>query len=617
MYPVSQDFLSALRNSHTAISRVDLMSQGVVLVSDIPVIAGEVTGDVDALIRRRATLTLSPEFTITDMLSLLPPGNGGLWPLGNELKLYSGIELPPKIASTVTTYDNYLTLTGGAGFVMDTPDAAVLDLAGDVELIVDMELADWTFGAVIGMIVSKLDTLTIAAGGYSFIMASDTFNFQAGNGGTAYTATVGVPVPTSWPNGSRHRLRLRLDLNDGAGNRVFSVEESGDKGLTWAHLPGSPSATAGTISAIANYTMPLRVGQDIYGNNRLPNAKIYSWELRNGFSGGVVAGANYKQYGAGTYNHSDSLGNPFTMVAPAVFTSNVTTINYPALPVRNELAAMGVFRISKPTLTHTDEGLAITVEGFDRGRAASRNKARQPVSTLSGTSYSVFIQALIQQLLPWLDEFNFMDTSYLTPAIVFTPEEDLWKRAQDMATSIGAELFFDGDGVCVLREQPNPLYTPASFVYAAGEDATVTSIERSLDDEEAYNGVIFTSENSDLVLPLRSEVWDSNPDSPTYYDPAVPGDSLYGAVPQFISSQYITTQAQADLAAQVALEQVLGVIENISFEAVNNPAQTEGDVITVRDATIGVDHEYILSSLKIGLGETFTMGGTTRKRRAT
>lgn len=381
MYPVSAAFLAALRKSHTAICRADLLQRGEVLASGLPVLSGDVMDDTGASVRRRASLALAPTSEVLSMLAAQPPADGGLWPLGNELKLYGGIR-----------------------------------------------------------------------------------------------------------------------FRDGT----------------------------------------------------------------------------------------------------------------------EELASMGVFRINRPRVTEDPNGISAAVEGYDRGRSVTRARFTQPYTVAAGQNYSTAIQALVKSRLPWMPDgdFIFMETDFTTPMLVFSMDDDPWASAQDMAASFGAELLFDGDGRCVLRPVPDPLYTPSSFTYASGIDATVTAITRDLDDDQAYNGVIVNSSSTSLPVPIRAEVWDEDPSSPTYFDPSSPGDSLYGAVPYFMTSQYITTQEQANAAAAANLARVMGVIEAIDFQAVNNPAHEGGDIVDVKSDRIGVDATYILNSVRIGLGESFTMSGTTRRRRA-
>lgn len=381
MYPVSERFTAALHEPHTAVCRVDLLRRGDVIAEDVPVLSGDVVDDSAAVVRRSCTLALAPEQELLDLLAASPSADGGLWPLGNELRLRAGIR----------------------------------------------------FG-----------------------------------------------------------------------------------------------------------------------------------------------------------------------------------------PDDEEYATLGLFRIARPQLSSSSGELALSITGYDRGRSVSRARFTQPLEIVAGTNYSTAIRDLVLGRLPWLteDELRFMATDYTTPGLVFTSDDDPWKVAQDMASSFGAELFFDGDGVCVLQPQPDPAYTAPVASYLEGEDATLLALSRDLDDEQAYNGVIVVGESTDLPAPVRAEAWDTDPDSPTYYDPALPAESTYGAVPTFITSQYVTTQQQAQDAANANLARVAGVVESVEFAAVNNPAHTSGDVVELRRDVVNVNGVYILDSVKVGLGHAFTMSGTTRKRRA-
>jgi len=283
-----------------------------------------------------------------------------------------------------------------------------------------------------------------------------------------------------------------------------------------------------------------------------------------------------------------------------------------------EMSSMGIFRIARPEIARTAEEMTIVIEGFDRGRSVSRAKFVEPYGIAKNTNYCDAIKDLILSRLSWFDvnDFMCMDTEYLTPSLTFT-DEDPWQVAQDMAKSFGAELFFDGDGKLVLQPEPDPVYTPSSFTYESGEEATVTQITRDLNDEDAYNGVVVTATNSQLLSPIKAVAWDTDTNSPTRYDPDSPEDSLYGAVPLLVDSEYITDGQQAQDAANATLARVTGLISHCDFNAINNPAHISGDIVTIRDSKVGIDSVYILDSVQIGVGENFEMTGATRKRRVT
>lgn len=380
MYPVSARFLAALRKSHTELAHGDLYRQGELIFPEVPIVSGQVTDDSSALIRRRMALVLPATSEVLEALASTPPDNGGLWPLGNELKIHTGIQFGP----------------------------------GDEELV-----------------------------------------------------------------------------------------------------------------------------------------------------------------------------------------------------------PLGLYRISKPVIADTPEGPTVNLEGYDRSRSVSRAKFTQPYVIAVGTNYATAIKDLIKSRIATLTDADFilMSTDYTTPQLVFTIDDDPMEMAIQMASSMGAELFFDGDGKCVLRPEPDPLFDPSVFDYIEGEEATLTAINRDLDDELAYNGAIVVSENSELPAPLRAEAWDTTLTSPTYYDPAFPSASVYGAVPYSVSTQYITTQEQCQDAANAELARRLGVIEQLQFNAVNNPAHQSGDIVTVGRAAIGASGVNILDNFTLTFGEGSSMAGATRKRR--
>lgn len=284
----------------------------------------------------------------------------------------------------------------------------------------------------------------------------------------------------------------------------------------------------------------------------------------------------------------------------------------------SEYVPMGLFRLSRAELSRSSSDLIVAVEGWDRGRSVSRASFVEPWHIRQGTNYNDAIRDLVRAKLPFLsdDEIKLAATNYTTPNLVFTgPTDDPWQKAQLMAESLGNELLFNGNGHLVSRGLPSPYSTPAVFVYAEGDDCTMITSTRDLSDEQAYNGVIATGESSSNITPVRAEAWDTDPASPTYFDPKSPETSIYGPVPFFMSSQYITTKAQAVDAAINNLGRVKGTVEAVSFTAINNFAHESYDPVDVTVEKTGIDDSYMLEQLTIGVGVQTAMSAVARKRR--
>lgn len=275
-----------------------------------------------------------------------------------------------------------------------------------------------------------------------------------------------------------------------------------------------------------------------------------------------------------------------------------------------ELVPVGVFGISRPRVTDSGEGLIISLDGYDRARKVRRNRYVAPYTIPAGTNYGTAIQNAILDRDPNA-QFNFSSTARTTPLILLEDGDatDPWEEFRKMAASIGMELFADAEGIYVLRPEPNPSTTPAAWSYQEGSQATILEIEKELDDETAYNGFVVIGESSSAAQPVRAEAWDDDPASPTYYL------GPYGKVPSFLHSQYVTTQTQAQDAADAGLLRVLGILEDVSFSALVNPAHELGDVIQIKRARMKIDAPYLVHRMSLPLEPERGMRVSTRGRR--
>lgn len=298
-----------------------------------------------------------------------------------------------------------------------------------------------------------------------------------------------------------------------------------------------------------------------------------------------------------------------------VWSGQVFPLNYQ----RREEVPMGVFRISRPKISRTPEGISLSVEGFDRSRAVSHNRFTQYYIIEKGSNYGVVLKQLIQDRAPFLDVDQFVGFDQITntcPALILTPEDDPWIKALEMARSCGFELMFNVDGNPEVKPNVDPASSAATFTYASGNEAMLSSIDRDLDDEESFNGVIVVGRSNDHTEKVpRGEAWDTDPTSPTYYDPNSPRQSLYGGKPKILTSDLVTDDEQALTMSRSELLLVSGVLENIQFSGICNPAHDASDIIKIEDNPSGVNNLYQLESVQIGLGYSGNMSGTTRKRR--
>lgn len=298
---------------------------------------------------------------------------------------------------------------------------------------------------------------------------------------------------------------------------------------------------------------------------------------------------------------------------------------------QNELVSLGVFYITSTEVTmsggsgtgssgsggggsgvtgsgggSTGGALSIQISGVDQSRQVSRNTWQDVYYIPANTNYAVAIQEIVDNRLPGL-QYNFQSTPFVTPKIVLGTQlgNDPWQDAQDLATAIGFELFFDAAGICTLREVPDPATTQSVWTFTDGANPTIAQLDRTLTDQTTYNYVICYGESVDNTEPVQAVAFDDDPNSPTYYL------GPYGIVSTTFQSAMITTTAQAQAAANALLLAVKGASENVALTVVPNPALEPGDVVTVEVSDAKITGTFLVNDiqtpLSAGEGQTLTV----------
>jgi hypothetical protein len=273
----------------------------------------------------------------------------------------------------------------------------------------------------------------------------------------------------------------------------------------------------------------------------------------------------------------------------------------------SELVSLGVFRIDDAEVEETPGSLQIRVAGRDRAARFEDARFETPYQIAAGTNYTGAILELLADAWPAIPT-SFASTSLTTPALIAQEGDDRWAFAQDMARSMGMALYFDGDGTCVLS--PDLLSGPVATL-AEGDGGVLLQAGRQWTRQGTFNRVIATGENTGETAPSRGVATDDSPLSPTYYF------GPFGKVPRFYVSPFITTDAQAESAAQSILDRELGTLEQVSFGAFVLPHLEPGDTARITRAATGIDEDHVIDQVTIPLSAAASMTGSTRARQVT
>jgi hypothetical protein len=197
---------------------------------------------------------------------------------------------------------NYVYTTGVTNNFLQTPDSAILDITGDIDIRAKVALDDWTPSAT-QMIIAKYIT-TGDQRSYRFQVNTDgTLQLTWSSLGTSATAiSKASTVATGVTDGTAKWIRVTLDVDNGAvGNDVnFFLS---DDGITWTQL-GTTVTTALTTSIFASTSiLEIGAGEGV----SLLTGKIYRAQILNGIDGTKVLDVDTSIIGSGSATSFNAL----------------------------------------------------------------------------------------------------------------------------------------------------------------------------------------------------------------------------------------------------------------------------------------------------------------------
>lgn len=242
---------------------------------------------------------------------------------------------------------------------------------------------------------------------------------------------------------------------------------------------------------------------------------------------------------------------------------------------QSEWVGLGYFRINTPEQDDTPDG-PVTISGTDRMAGIVDARFLSPRQFASTLTNGQLVETLITEVYP-AATISWDDTAVRDDTIgrSIITEDDRAGTLTDLITSLGKVGYWRYDGVFRVETPPDITGDPV-WTISAGTQGVLVQMSRGLTRERVYNAVVATGEAGDTTAPARAVSYNLDPDSPTYYNGA------FGPVPMFYSSPFITTNAQAQTAADSLLRQQLGLPYQVNLASIANPALEPYDVIRVK-----------------------------------
>lgn len=268
----------------------------------------------------------------------------------------------------------------------------------------------------------------------------------------------------------------------------------------------------------------------------------------------------------------------------------------------------GYFQIEE--LEWNEDETAFSMVLNDRGKSLQRSSFGIPLDA-SGKLITTFINDILYEAIPYAqlvidDEIEDIrlpgGTSY---------RSGILSSALEAAQALGADFFFDSDGVARLVPVPyiDTINGPGNedWTITSGETGVMVSYQRKVSRDGSFNKVHVygAPKNGDTPQPYAS-AQDDNPASPTYYG------GRFGKADVRIERQELTSEGQCLEYARAYLRNSIGLSKSIELKSLMNPALDVGDIILVTypDAT----NEFHLVD-KITMDQSGGMSISTRSEQ--
>jgi hypothetical protein len=217
---------------------------------------------------------------------------------------------------------NYVYTPGIASNGLTIPDAANLDITGDIDVRIQVAMDDWTPAAQ-PMIISKwvdpnnsFYIRILSSGVISFAWSVDGSASNTKNSTVAPTITDGTPL---W-------VRVTLDVDNGASGNDVKFFTSND-GLTWTQL-GTTVTTAG-VTSIFSGSSNINIGGWNNLLSGLAAAKIYRAQILNGIDGVPVLDVDTSVISSGAATSFTALTGQTVTVNRSTSGRKTTVVTHP------------------------------------------------------------------------------------------------------------------------------------------------------------------------------------------------------------------------------------------------------------------------------------------------
>jgi Domain of unknown function (DUF5047) len=271
-----------------------------------------------------------------------------------------------------------------------------------------------------------------------------------------------------------------------------------------------------------------------------------------------------------------------------------------------ERVQLGRFRVESVVWSELQGQATLTLA--DRFAQVQDEVFTSPYAPAGMTPTDAIVQA-VHQVFGDAIAYHIETTPSTEPLIDGTVyDEDRAAAIGDLATSIGAETYFDQLGDFVIRPRDQPA-TPV-WTVDAGPTGAMLAVQETLDRSNVRNGVVVKGQATPDAPPFYVLVVYDDPDALLRWD------GPFGNVALVSSSTAVTTPEQATASATAQLNLRLGLARTLVIQSLPNPALEPDDAIAIVFAD-GRTETQTVNAVQIGLDASATLSITTTSQLRT
>lgn len=250
--------------------------------------------------------------------------DGKYSPRNPEGTYYGQIGRNTPVRVSVETGSVALDLPGDSGDYASTPDAAALDITGDIDIRLDATLLNWflpeypSSGETNIARTELISKRALGQASWALYVNMGVLYFVWSEDGTLFNiaeSTEDLPVTSS----GRLAVRVTLDVDNGASGNDVAFYTSDSISGSWTQL-GETVTGVGTTSIFAG-TAELRIGSEAVLEHQEAIGLIHAAQVLDGIGGTAVANPDFTAQTVGDTSFADAAGLTWTVNGNAEITN--------------------------------------------------------------------------------------------------------------------------------------------------------------------------------------------------------------------------------------------------------------------------------------------------------